>query len=271
MIKPLIQYPTPLSVEYGVDVRVFDEDLFALIEDLKDTMNENNLDGLAAFQIGSYYNVVVIKDDSGEILELINPRIIKQEGKITTLEHTAYYPGREAQIERFESLSVIYQDREGKSASLQARGEFAVTLQRKIDYTFGATFIQKMTPSQREQFESGGKSSLDIGYTDYCPTEFKRDKILHGIKFIYLALFLSIIIGLFLSDEQNATLWQYQLYISYVTVGFNIFYFFYAYFEGKKYTSCTSCQIGNIIGTTFISLVKLTVLMGIAYFTIAPN
>jgi cadmium resistance protein CadD (predicted permease) len=45
-----------------------------------------------------------------------------------------------------------------------------------------------------------------------------------------------------------------------------VIYFFYAQYEGKQYKNCTSCQIGNIIGTTAIGLAKLGVLFILTYF-----
>lgn len=85
MIREIITYPTPPSVQYATDVRTFNEELFSLIEDMKDTIEANSLDGLAAFQIGSYYNVVVIKKEDGTFLELINPRLISNSGRVTTV------------------------------------------------------------------------------------------------------------------------------------------------------------------------------------------
>ncbi len=73
MVKDIVKYPTTPSVEFGTDVRLFNEELFSIIEDLKDTIIENNLDGLVGYQIGYYFNVIVIKDENGEFLELINP------------------------------------------------------------------------------------------------------------------------------------------------------------------------------------------------------
>jgi len=39
-----------------------------------------------------------------------------------------------------------------------------------------------------------------------------------------------------------------------------IAYFFYAEYEAKKYKQCTSCQTGNIIGTSAIALGQLALL-----------
>jgi len=153
MVRDLVVYPMALSLEFATDVRKFDEELFALIEDLKDTINENNLEGLSAYQIGNYFNVIVIKQEDGSFLEMINPRLIAYEGHFSSQESTSYYPQKSATITRYENISVVYQDREGKSSSLKASGSLAALIERKIDYTFGATFIHKMSKKERERFE----------------------------------------------------------------------------------------------------------------------
>jgi peptide deformylase len=272
MIKDIITYPTPLSVEYATDVRTFNENLFALIDDLKDTMKENNLEGLAAFQIGSYYNVVVVKDENGDLLELINPRLINHSGSVTTEETTAYYPGKSVAIKRYEEISVVYQDRNAQDKSLKASGALAILIQRKIDYTFGATFVQRMSKEQKDQFEDALLYGGDIGNADYCPTTFKRDKIITVINVVMIIMLLNFIASLFVSDETLlSTMWEYQTYTSFGVLSLNVIYFFYAQYEGKLYTSCSSCQIGNIIGTVVLSLFKLSILMLFSYFYLNPN
>jgi peptide deformylase len=271
MVKDIVKYPTPPSVEFSVDVRVFNENIVSLIEYLKDTIISNSLDGLAAYQIGSYFNVIVVKQEDGSFLELINPRLISQNGRITTTESTAYFPELTANIERYDNISLVYQDINAKDLTLKAQGDFSVLLQRKIDYTFGTTFMQKMSESERTLFENKLEFGGDVATPESCPTTFKRDKILDLIKYIYVAMFISIIVSLFVSNETSSTVWQYEIYTAYGVLALNTIYFFYAYFEGKAYTSCVSCQLGNIIGTTVISLTKLSLLMLMSYFLVNPS
>jgi peptide deformylase len=271
MVQEIIQYPTPPSVQYSTDVRVFNENIFSLIDDMKDTIEANGLDGLAAFQIGSYYNIVVIKNEDGTYLELINPRLLKTEGKITTTERTAYFPGLSAEITRHDKISVVYQDREGHNLSLIAEGKRSVLIQRKIDYTFGSHFLPKLSKEEKAKFEKKLEFGSDIAISESCPTTFQRDKILKVIKYIMIAMLLLVVGSFFVDKEMDATLWSYQLYTSFVVLSLNVIYFFYAQYEGSKYTSCSSCQIGNIIGTTVISLAKLSLIMILSYFLVNPS
>ena len=81
MIREIITYPAQTGVEYAPDIRVFDDELYSFIDDLKETAEANSLDGLAGAQVGSYYNLVVVKQGE-EFLELINPRVLKKQGTV---------------------------------------------------------------------------------------------------------------------------------------------------------------------------------------------
>lgn len=272
MLREIITYPTPPSVEFAVDVRVFDENILTLIDDLIDTATENKLDGLSAFQIGSYYNVIVIKDENGSFMELINPRILRKDGSVTATETTAYFPGLSANVKRYDKISVIYQNKDGEDKSLQAEGTQSALIQRKIDFTHGATFVQKLSPEEKLRFEKQLEFGSDVAIPESCPTTFVRDKILKVIHILTILMILPILVSFFISDTQMLQdIWDYQLYSSFGLVVLNGIYFVYAYYEGKKYSACSSCQLGNIVGTTAISLFRLSIIMILSYFIINPS
>lgn len=269
MIREIIKYPMRLSSEYGVDVRVFNEEIFSLLEDLKDTINQYNLEALSAFQIGSYYNLIVFKQDDGSLIELLNPRLISAKGKMVSIETTAYFPNITAKIDRYDQISIVYQDRYGNNHSISLSGERSAILQRKLDYNFGATFLTKMSKDEKKEFEKKLEFGSDLIITESCPTTFKRDYLVKGVKIFILIMFL-ILIGSFFVEEKSIleTIFKSQIYLALCASLTNIGYFFYAHYEAKKYTSCISCQSGNIIGTTLIGFVKILVLFGISYIVI---
>lgn len=270
MVKKIITYPTPLSQEYATDVRAFNESLFTLIDDLRDTIEANGLEALAAFQIGSYYSVIMLKNEDGKFMELINPRLIRVEGRVSTQEKTAYFGDLSAEVSRHEKISVVYQDRFAKNHSLQAEGALSILLQRKLDYTFGATFLSKLSKDEKKKFIKKLEFGSDVTMAESCPTPFVRDKILKVIFYLLAVMVFVLLISLFSDTNRDAILWEYQLYLSYGVLGLQVFYFFYAQREGKKQSLCTSCQIGNILGTTAISFARLSLIMFISYFIIKP-
>lgn len=265
MIKEIITYPTTPSLEFGANIRFFNEELFSLIDDIKDTMKENNLDALAAFQIGSPYNVIVIKQDD-VYLELINSRIIKREGSVETVEKTAYFPGLSAKTKRYEKIKVMYEDRKGKQQFLEADVDLSITVQRKLDYAFGSNFRVRLSDAERKLFDSKLEFGTDDITNNGCPTVFKRDRILHIFKYMFVAGLVGVGVSFFLSDTNKARLSTIENYGMLIMLLLLVVYFFYAQYEGKQYKNCSSCQIGNIIGVTAISSVKLLILFALNFF-----
>jgi peptide deformylase len=265
MIKELVVYPDERIKVTSADVRKFDDELFALIENMKDTIEANNLDALSAIQIAVPATVVIIKDQN-EYLELINPRIIGTTGNITSTEKTAYLPNLEGTLQRYEKIKLIYQDRQGDQKSMDVDGELSITIQRKIDYTFGGTYIDKLDKKQQSEIEK--KLEYGIVQSASCPTTFKRDYFTKAIKYLFYIGFASIFAKFFLED--TAMLFTMQMYISLAIALLMVGYFFYAQYEARTYQSCTSCQTGNIVGTVLIQSFKLLILFLISYFWVQP-
>ncbi len=260
MIREITKYPTTPSLEFGTDVRHFDETLLSLIQDLKDTMEAHNLKALAAFQIGSSLAVIVIKKDNGDFLELINPRVLKKEGNVTPIETTAYFGTLSAQTSRYEKIKLVYEDREAKPQFLEVDGDLSILIQRKMDYLYGSNFRMRLSPDEQKLFDAKLEFGTDAIMKNDCPTVFKRDRILQIFKYIFVTALATTFVKFFVSSQIIDTINLIENY----TVGFLLLlivvYFFYAQYEGKEYKQCTSCQIGNIIGTSVVMLVKVSVL-----------
>jgi peptide deformylase len=266
MIQEITKYPKTPSLEFAANVRNFDGELFALIQDLKDTINANSISALAAFQIGSPYSVIVLKQDNGEFLEIINPRIIKRDGSVEAIETTAYFPGLSAKTKRYDKIKLMYEDREGTQQFLDAEGDLSITIQRKIDYVFGSNFRVRLDENEREVFDAKLEHGTDSITNNGCPTVFKRDRILNGIKYLFALSLVAVFSKFFISDESVKVLATAENYSMLSILSLIIIYFFYAQYEGKQYKNCSSCQIGNIVGVSFIALVKLLVLFLANYF-----
>jgi len=267
LIKKIITYPETPSLEFGANVRFFDDTLLELIQDLKDTIEANNLNALAAFQIGSPYNVIVIKDGD-KYIELINARVLKREGSIESVETTAYFPGLSAKTKRYEKIKVMYEDTKGNQQFLEADGELSIIIQRKLDYSFGSNFRIRLDDAERKLFDSKLEFGTDAITDNGCPTVFKRDRILHTFKYMFVAALVGVGVSFFLSAENLAVLKMVENYAMLIMFVLLVVYFFYAQYEGRQYKNCSSCQVGNIIGVTAISFAKLLVLFGLNYFFI---
>ena len=81
------------------EVKQFDEALWSLLDDMADTMYEENGVGLAAPQVGILKRIFVI--DIGEgLIEFINPTVIATEGEQFGEEGCLSVPGKQGTVTR---------------------------------------------------------------------------------------------------------------------------------------------------------------------------
>jgi len=268
MIKDIKQHPTIGSFDFGGTVRHFDKELFQLLQDLKDTIEANNLQGLSAFQISSPLTVMVIKKEDGSFLEIINPIIINKSGKINPVETTAYFSDLSATTTRHKTVKLMYEDRTGKQQFLDADGDLSILIQRKTDYLLGSNFLIRLSKEEKESFENKIAYNTNNVNSEVCPATLKSDKILKIIKYGLITGFVGVACGLFLSTEMLSILKMVENYIMIALALLTITYFFYAQHEGKKYSSCTSCQIGNIMALTLIKTIHISALFLANYYMV---
>ncbi len=256
MTRDIVTYPDKRINVISPDLRLFDANLHSVIQDLKDTIKAHNVNALASIQIAIPMSIIVIKEDDGSFLEIVNPRIIGKNGSIISDEKTLYFPDKTHNIKRYEKIKLIYQDREGNQKSLDASGERAILLQRKIDYIFGATLADKLDEKEKKELSSNLNTS--------CSTVFKRDYFISFIQKILFFIVLANIASFFTSSK---TLYTFITYGTASVLTLLVVYFFVAYHESKKQGSCSSCQIGNIIGTTGKYTAGTLILFAFSYFS----
>ncbi|MDM5272299.1 peptide deformylase [Sulfurovum sp. zt1-1] len=250
MVQKLVIYPDERVNIACTDVRSFNQTLWDVIEDIKDTMIKHNLDALAAIQIAYPYNIVLIKEADGSYSEYINPRIIGSYGKFDSIETTAYYPEITQIVPRAQRIKVIYEDRHGKPKSIDIDDEkYAATFQRKVDYLFGGTFLDKVSKAHRERVLEALKNNGLIPQVEICPTFSKKDYFVSFTDKLLFIMGLTLVSPFFnLSKETLNTLYTLDKFLLPIIFVLMIGFFFYAQYEAKKYSQCSSCQIGNNIG-----------------------
>ncbi|MFR1050639.1 MAG: peptide deformylase [Lachnospirales bacterium] len=99
----------------------FDAKLGLLLDDMKETLAHANGAGLAAPQIGILRRVVVVVDGNDQMLELVNPEILAEEGEQDGLEGCLSVPGYYGFVKRPMKVRVKAQDRTG--TWFEAEGE----------------------------------------------------------------------------------------------------------------------------------------------------
>ena len=120
-------------------VKAFDEKLHLLLDDMAETMYENNGVGLAAPQVGMLKRVVVI--DIGEgLYELINPEIIETSGEQTGSEGCLSVPGKAGDVTRPNYVKVRAFDRNGDEYEIEGEELMARALCHELDHLDGRLY-----------------------------------------------------------------------------------------------------------------------------------
>ena len=128
-------------------VTTFDENLDILLDDMKETMRHNDGVGLAAVQVGVLKRVVII-EACGQHFELINPKILHQEGSQVGVEGCLSVKNITGEVERPEKITVNAQNRYGDNMVLTIEGLLAVVICHEIDHLDGILFIDKMSKNK---------------------------------------------------------------------------------------------------------------------------
>lgn len=134
------------------EVEVIDEKIVELVEDMIETMHKYNGVGLAAPQVGLLKRIAVIdlyEEGDGPVV-LINPYIIKEEGKQTVDEGCLSFPNQFAKIVRPKKVIVDALDINGKKVRIEAEGLFAQAISHEVDHLNGEVFIDKIIPGTLE-------------------------------------------------------------------------------------------------------------------------
>ena len=127
------------------EVTAFDDKLWVLLDDMRETMAAANGVGLAAPQVGILRKVVVI--DLGEedgILELINPVITHTEGSYTDVEGCLSVPGKYGLVKRPYYAKVRAQDREGNWYEAEGEELIARCFCHELDHLDGIVYTEIM-------------------------------------------------------------------------------------------------------------------------------
>ena len=123
--------------------------LHQLLDDMKETMLEENGVGLAAPQVGIIRRACVVLETNvpeGEkeyFIELVNPEIVSADGEQEGGEGCLSFPGRYGIVRRPMHVVVKAQDRNGEFFEVEGEGLTARAFCHEIDHLNGQVFIDK--------------------------------------------------------------------------------------------------------------------------------
>lgn len=115
-----------------------------LIDNMFDTMYEEDGVGLAAPQIGILKRIAVIDIREGNKVILINPEIIEEKGKAIMEEGCLSVPGETGDVIRSKEIKVKSLNRKGEEIEFRAEGFEARAIQHEMDHLDGVLFVDKI-------------------------------------------------------------------------------------------------------------------------------
>lgn len=190
-ILKILTYPDPILREISQPVEIFDEKLKKLTEDMLETMYSAKGIGLAAPQVGVLQRVVVIDtrptddegkrykiEDMGDLektipqpLVLINPRIIKGDGKTTFDEGCLSVPSFYETVQRYNVIEVETYDLNGNKRTFKTDGLLAICIQHELDHLEGKLFIDHLS------FLKSNKIKNQIKKHGYPEKKTEKEKV----------------------------------------------------------------------------------------------
>lgn len=118
--------------------------ILTLLDDMAETMRAANGCGLAAPQVGVLRRIAVVETEPGELIELINPKIIAFAGEQREQEGCLSIPEKWGITVRPAHVTVRATNRRGEEFEVTGSGLLARALCHEIDHLDGKLFVDKV-------------------------------------------------------------------------------------------------------------------------------
>ena len=136
-------------VQYGDDtlrrvcrpVETITPSILTLLDDMAETMRAADGVGLAAPQVGILRRIAVIETEPGQLIELINPKIIAYSGEQEGSEGCLSLPNQFGVVKRPMHVTVRATDRHGKQFEISGSELLARAFCHEIEHLDGKLFI----------------------------------------------------------------------------------------------------------------------------------
>ncbi|EGU0168373.1 peptide deformylase [Vibrio parahaemolyticus] len=126
-----------------------------IVDDMIETMYDEEGIGLAATQVDIHKRIVVIdiSETRDEPMVLINPEILEKRGEDGIEEGCLSVPGARALVPRAAEVTVKALDRDGKEFTFEADDLLAICVQHELDHLQGKLFVDYLSPLKRKRIQ----------------------------------------------------------------------------------------------------------------------
>lgn len=143
-IRNILNESDPILHKVCRPVEKFDDRLWQLLDDMRDTLQKAQGVGLAGPQVGILRRLFIMDVGDG-CVECINPKILEQDGVQECVEGCLSSPGEYGMVNRPKTVKLQAQDRNGKYFIITATGLKAQCISHESDHLDGVLFKSKVT------------------------------------------------------------------------------------------------------------------------------
>ena len=141
-LRNIVQVGDEVLRKKSVEVIDFDQKLWALLDDMIETLKKAKGAGLAAVQVGVLKRIFIVEVE-GEFIEFINPEIISEKGVQYGSEGCLSVKGKWGKVTRPAKLVMEAYNRNGEKFRVNAKGFMAKCLSHEYDHLNGTLYIDK--------------------------------------------------------------------------------------------------------------------------------
>ena len=142
-IRNIIKDGDPVLHKVCRPVEKFDEKLAQLLDDMTETLRKSGGVGLAAPQVGILRRAfIMILEEDGEVIEAVNPEIVKTSGKVRDIEGCLSVPQRWGYVTRPKAVTLRAFDRHGEQYELKLKDLGARCACHETDHLDGHLFLE---------------------------------------------------------------------------------------------------------------------------------
>jgi len=162
----ILHHPDPRLRTKAKPVEMVDEQVQNIVNDMFETMYEAPGIGLAATQVDIHKQIIVIdiSEEKDQPLCLINPMILKAEGKEEYEEGCLSVPGVYETVQRAENIEVRALNQQGEAFEISADGLLAICIQHEMDHLQGKLFVDYLSRLKQGRIKKKLEKSAKVEF-----------------------------------------------------------------------------------------------------------
>jgi len=166
-ILEIIKYGNSTLAKRAEEIKTIDKEIEELAQSMVQTMHAAPGIGLAAPQVNVSKRLITadisVGERSEDLIILINPELVSQEGEIILEEGCLSVPDITEKVARPSHVVIKGLDLEGNERVIEAEGTLAKVFCHEIDHLNGKLFFENLSPLKRNLIKKKLKKRIQTG------------------------------------------------------------------------------------------------------------